>query len=158
MTEPNGRVKAALDYLNANLARFQDQLVTLSKIPGVSSADPAPAPVMRRSAEAMAAVMRDAGVEHVQVLEIPGVHPYVYGDWLDEAGRADDPALRAPRRAARGPAREVALAALRARRSATGRLYGRGTADDKAGLHGPRRGGRLLSEIRRRAAVQRASS
>ena len=49
MAEPNGRVKAALDYLNANLARFQEQLVTLSKIPGVSSADPAPAPVMRRS-------------------------------------------------------------------------------------------------------------
>ena len=33
MAEPNGRVKAALDYLNANLARFQEQLVTLSRIP-----------------------------------------------------------------------------------------------------------------------------
>jgi len=24
--------------------------------------------------------LRDARVEHVEVLEIPGVHPYVYGD------------------------------------------------------------------------------
>ena len=86
MAEPNGRVEAALDYLNANLARFQDQLVALSKIPGVSSAEPAPSPAMRRSAEAMAGVMRDAGVEHVEILEIDGVHPYVYGDWLKKPG------------------------------------------------------------------------
>ena len=41
---------------------------------------------MRRSAEAMADALRDAGVENVQVLEIPGVHPYVYGDWMHRPG------------------------------------------------------------------------
>jgi len=32
------------------------------------------------------AYFRAAGVEHVEVLEIPGVHPYVYGDWLHRPG------------------------------------------------------------------------
>ena len=41
---------------------------------------------VRRSAQAMAQALRDAGVEHVEVLEIPGVHPYVYGDWLHRPG------------------------------------------------------------------------
>ena len=132
MAEPNGRVKAALDYLNANLARFQDQLVTLSKIPGVSSADPAPAPVMRRSAEAMASVMRDAGVEHVEILEIPGVHPYVYGDWLKKPGAPtillyghhDVQPEGRPEKWLSPPYEPVVR---------DGRLFGRGTADDKAG-------------------------
>jgi hypothetical protein len=33
-----------------------------------------------RSAQAVPQTLRDARVEHVEVLEIPGVHPYVYGD------------------------------------------------------------------------------
>ena len=30
--------------------------------------------------------MRKWGIENVQVLDIPGVHPYVYGDWLHKPG------------------------------------------------------------------------
>ena len=88
---------------------------------------------MRRSAEAMAAVMRDAGVEHVEILEVPGVHPYVYGDWLEQAGRAHAPALRAPRSCSPRAGPSTGLAALRARR-ARGPAFGRGTADDKGGI------------------------
>ena len=44
---------------------------------------------VRRSAQAVAQTLRDAGVEHVEVVEIPGVHPYVYGDWC--TGRARPP-------------------------------------------------------------------
>ena len=132
MTEPNGRVKSALDYLNANLSRFQDQLVALSKIAGVSSAEPAPSTVMRRSAEAMASVMRDAGVEHVEILEIPGVHPYVYGDWLKKPGAPtvllyghhDVQPEGRPEKWLSPPYEPVVR---------NGRLFGRGTADDKAG-------------------------
>jgi hypothetical protein len=35
----------------------------------------------------MAQAPRDTGVEHVEALEIPGVHPYVYGDWLRRRAR-----------------------------------------------------------------------
>ena len=40
MAQPNGSVKAALAYLDAHLATFQDQLVQLSRIPGVSAEPP----------------------------------------------------------------------------------------------------------------------
>src|SRR5512136_3123299 len=83
MAQPN--VKAALSYLDAHLPEFQEQLVKLSRVPGVS-AEPAPNPYLRRSAEATAEVMRSAGIENVQILELPGVHPYVYGDWMKKPG------------------------------------------------------------------------
>ena len=57
MAQPDGRLQRALDYLDSHIASFQDQLVALSRIPGVS-AEPAPHPALRRSAEAMAGVMR----------------------------------------------------------------------------------------------------
>src|SRR3972149_5314008 len=85
MAQPDARLKGALASLAPPPAQFQAQLVALSRGPGVS-AEPAPSPVLRRSAEAMAGVMREAGVEHVEILEIEGVHPYVYGDWLKKPG------------------------------------------------------------------------
>ncbi|MFN8096402.1 MAG: hypothetical protein U0599_30030, partial [Vicinamibacteria bacterium] len=85
MPQANGTLKAALDYLDAHIPDFQDQLVRLSRVPGVS-AEPAPNEHLRRSAEETAAVMRDAGIQNVEILEIPGVHPYVYGDWLGKPG------------------------------------------------------------------------
>ena len=51
MAQANGSVKAALSYLDSHLSSFQDQLVALSRIPGVS-AEPAPNEHLRRSAEA----------------------------------------------------------------------------------------------------------
>ena len=50
MPQPNGNLKAALDYLDAHLDDFQAQLVRLSRVPGVS-AEPAPNEHLRRSAE-----------------------------------------------------------------------------------------------------------
>jgi hypothetical protein len=50
------------------------------------SASGFPPEEVRRSAHAVVQTLRDAGVEHVEVLEIPGVHPYVYGDWLHRPG------------------------------------------------------------------------
>ena len=131
MAQPDGRLKAALDYLDSHLAQFQDQLVALSRIPGVS-AEPAPAPALRRSAEAMAGVMREAGVENVEILEIEGVHPYVYGDWLKKPGAPtillyghhDVQPEGRPEKWLSPPYEPVVR---------NGRLFGRGTADDKAG-------------------------
>jgi len=132
VTESNGRVQAAINYLNANLNRFQDQLVALSKIAGVSSAEPAPSPAMRRSAEAMASAMREAGVEHVEILEIEGVHPYVYGDWLRKPG-APTVLLYGHHDVQPEGRPEKWLSPPYEPTVRDGRLYGRGTADDKAG-------------------------
>jgi acetylornithine deacetylase/succinyl-diaminopimelate desuccinylase-like protein len=132
MSQPNGNLKAALDYLDAHLPDFQEQLVRLSRVPGVS-AEPAPNEHLRRSAEETAAVMRDAGIRNVQILDIPGVHPYVYGDWLERPGAPtvllyghhDVQPEGRPEKWISPPYEPTVRG---------GRLYGRGTADDKAGV------------------------
>jgi acetylornithine deacetylase/succinyl-diaminopimelate desuccinylase-like protein len=78
-------VREALGDLDARLDHWKGTLVDLCRIPGVSASGFPPDEV-RRSAQAMAQDLRDAGVEHVELLEIPGVHPYVYGDWLHRPG------------------------------------------------------------------------
>ena len=85
MAQANGTVAAALQYLDRNFDDFKRTLVGLSRVPSVS-AEGFPPQEVRRSAQGMAEALRQAGVEHVQVLEIPGVHPYVYGDWLHKPG------------------------------------------------------------------------
>ena len=72
-------VAAAWDRTIADLTR-------LSEIPSVSAAGHDPSEV-RRSAEATAELLRQAGLEDVQLLEIDGAHPYVTGQWL-HAGNA----------------------------------------------------------------------
>jgi acetylornithine deacetylase/succinyl-diaminopimelate desuccinylase-like protein len=106
-------------------------LVTLSRIPSIS-ADPASAPAVRRSAEAMADALRAAGVEKVQVLEIPDVHPYVYGEWMHKPGAPT--ILLYGHHDVQPPGRpEKWLSPAFEPTERDGRLYGRGTADDKGG-------------------------
>src|SRR5262245_52300614 len=81
----NGIVNDALTYLDSHYDQFKAELIELSKIPSVSASGFPPAEV-RRSAEATASVMRGHGIENVQVLEVEGAHPYVYGDWMKKAG------------------------------------------------------------------------
>ena len=132
MNQPGGGVKAALDYLDAHTADFKDTLVGMSRIPSVSAEGFAPAEV-RRSAESVAEALRAAGVENVQILEIPGVHPYVYGDWLHKPGAPTillygHHDVQPPGR----PERWISPPYEPTERN--GRLFGRGTADDKAGV------------------------
>ena len=78
MATTDGLVRQALGDLDVRLDHWRETLVALSRIPGVSAAGFPPEEV-RRSAQAMAQALRDAGVENVEVPEFPGVHPYVYG-------------------------------------------------------------------------------
>jgi len=132
MSQANGNVKAALDYLSANYGSFKATLTELSRIPGVS-ADGYPPEELRRSAEATAEALRQAGVENVQVLAIPGVHPYVYGDWLHKPGAPT--ILLYGHHDVQPPGRpEKWITPPFEPTERGGRLYGRGTADDKAGV------------------------
>jgi acetylornithine deacetylase/succinyl-diaminopimelate desuccinylase-like protein len=132
MNQANGDVKAALDYLSANYGRFKTTLAELSRIPGVS-ADGYPPEELQRSAEATAEALRQAGVENVQVLAIPGVHPYVYGDWLHRP--ATPTILLYGHHDVQPPGRpEKWVSPPFEPTERKGRLWGRGTADDKAGV------------------------
>jgi acetylornithine deacetylase/succinyl-diaminopimelate desuccinylase-like protein len=132
MAKANGSVKAALDHLDGHFDEFQKTLVELSRIPSVSAEGFPPAEV-RRSAEAVAEAMRQAGIENVEVLEIPDVHPYVYGDWLHRPGAPT--ILLYGHHDVQPPGRaEKWLSPAFAPTERKGRLYGRGTADDKAGV------------------------
>ena len=85
MSQSNGNVKSVVSFVEQNFKEFRADLEKLSRIPSIS-ADGFPPEEVRRSAQATAEVMRKWGIENVQVLEIPGVHPYVYGDWLHKPG------------------------------------------------------------------------
>jgi acetylornithine deacetylase/succinyl-diaminopimelate desuccinylase-like protein len=132
MSESRNGVSMALRAVESQLDEFQKILVDLARIPSVS-ADGFPPLEVRRSAEAFATLLRDVGIENVQLLEIPGVHPYVYGDWLKRPGAPtlvlyghhDVVPPGRPERWSSPPFEPVVR---------KGRLYGRGTADDKGGI------------------------
>jgi len=128
----NGNVKGALRYLDQNYEGFKRTLVELSRIPSVSAEGYAPEDV-KRSAEGVAEALRDAAVENVQVLEIPGVHPYVYGDWLKKPG-APTILLYGHHDVQPEGRHEKWISPPFEPNERGGRLFGRGTADDKAGV------------------------
>jgi acetylornithine deacetylase/succinyl-diaminopimelate desuccinylase-like protein len=125
-------VGAALRAVDEQWEEMKAELVRLVRIPSVSAAGFPPEEV-RRSAAAFSDLLRRVGMENVQVLDIPGVHPYVYGEWLGKPGAPTlmlyghhdvVPPGRAERWAT-SPFEPVERA---------GRMYGRGTADDKGGI------------------------
>jgi acetylornithine deacetylase/succinyl-diaminopimelate desuccinylase-like protein len=71
-------------YVRANRERYLDELKTWIANPSVS-ADPAHRADVRRSAEAVVARMRAAGLTEAEVLETDGL-PVAYGSWLHAPG------------------------------------------------------------------------
>jgi acetylornithine deacetylase/succinyl-diaminopimelate desuccinylase-like protein len=125
-------VAAALRAVDDHFEEMKGVLADLTRIPGVSAPGFPPEEV-QRSARAFADLLRRVGIENVEILEVPGVHPYVYGDWLKRAGAPtvllyghhDVVPPGRPERWVSPPFEPV---------ERKGRLYGRGTADDKGGI------------------------
>lgn len=123
---------AVLARVGERVDEFRSVLAGLVRIPSVSAPGFPPEEV-RRSAEAVAAALRSAGLDNVRLLERPGAHPAVYGDWLRRPGAPTvlvygHHDVVPPGRAAewRTPPFEPV--------ERDGRLYGRGSADDKGGV------------------------
>ena len=112
-----------------------DALKTLAKIPSVSF-DGFDHARVRESGEAVCALFRKTGLENVQLLEmkdVKGALPYAYGEWLNAPGR---PTLLLYAHHDVQPAGELSRWTTPPFEPTerNGRLFGRGCADDKAGI------------------------
>lgn len=125
--------KEALEHLEASWDHYLDQLRELVRIPGVS-ANPPPDEHLKASADAVARTLSAAGLEHVEVIDFPGGHPYVYADWLHAEGAPT--VLLYGHHDVQPPGRpeEWQSPPFEPTLRDDGRLYGRGAVDDKAGV------------------------
>jgi acetylornithine deacetylase/succinyl-diaminopimelate desuccinylase-like protein len=125
-------LKAVLAHLDRRFDDWTSTLCDLVRIPGVSAAGFPPEP-MRESAQATAALLRKCGFDNVELLEIDGVPPYVYADWMHAPGKPtvlvyghhDVVPPGRPEKWLSPPFEPV---------ERKGRLFGRGAADDKGGF------------------------
>jgi len=122
----------ALSHYDQNRAAHLESLKNLTRIPSVSFSG-YPQEEVRRSAQASAAWLRTSGLRNVQIWEVPGTHPCVYGEWL-QAPNAPTVLLYAHHDVQPPLRTELWHSPPFEPTEREGRLFGRGSADDKAGI------------------------
>ncbi len=123
-----------IDALERRLDDALEELVELSRIPGVSAAGFDPEH-LERSAERVAVGLENAGLEKVEILRVDGAHPYVVGEWM-HAGPDAPTALVYAHHDVQPPGRldHWVTPPFEPTLRSDGRLYGRGVVDDKAAI------------------------
>ena len=124
--------KKAIKYFEDNYNNFLEDLKGLVRIPSISASGFDRSKVAE-SAEAVAHLMREAGLMNVEVLEVNGGHPYVFGEWTKKKD-AKTVLLYAHHDVQ--PTGDITKWKSEPfdPKQIGDRLYGRGAADDKAGV------------------------
>ncbi len=112
--------------------RIRDELEQLIRIPSVS-APGYPASEVRRSAEVVARMMENSGLTGVRLLEIEGAHPAIYGEMSGPPGAPTVLLYAHHDVQPPGPDAQWDTTPFEPFER-NGRLFGRGSADDKAGI------------------------
>ncbi len=76
---------SAQSFVDANRDRLLEELFEFLRIPSISTL-PEHRDDVRRAAKFVASRLRDAGMEHVEIIPTEG-HPLVYADWLHAPGK-----------------------------------------------------------------------
>jgi acetylornithine deacetylase/succinyl-diaminopimelate desuccinylase-like protein len=125
-------IQKALDHHEEHQRVYLDELKKLARIPSVSF-EGFDKQQVRKSGEATCDLLRRTGLSNVQLLEMPNAHPYAYGEWLNAPGR---PTLLLYAHHDVQPAGDEEKWHSKPFEPVErdGRLFGRGAADDKAGI------------------------
>src|SRR5262245_31659532 len=124
--------KGASDAVDAALDDARHQLEELVRIPSIS-ADPERTGDVRASAEATVALLEGHGLENVRIAGVEGSQPFVLGEWMHAPDGAPTVLLYAHHDVQPPGIVENWASDPSAPEERHGRLYGRGSADDKAG-------------------------
>jgi acetylornithine deacetylase/succinyl-diaminopimelate desuccinylase-like protein len=123
---------AAIRFIDAHRERFVRELIDWVRVPSISS-DPERAPDVKRGAEHLAGELRKLGAGRVEIWPTPG-HPAVFAEWMHAPGKPTllvyghhDVQPVDPLGEWTSPPFEPAIR--------DGRLYGRGTVDDKGQVY-----------------------
>ena len=124
--------QAINEYVSQNQARFLEELLDFLRIPSISTLPEHDGDV-RRAAEFVAASLRAAGLENVEIIPT-AKHPLVYGDWLHAPGQPTvlcyghyDVQPPDPLELWETPPFEPSIR--------NGNIYARGAADDKGQMY-----------------------
>ncbi len=142
-TETNdAAIAKALAHHAAHEGDYLEELMALVRIPSISFNEGFDPAIVKQSAEATCALMRKIGLHNVEVLEAQSTHPYAYGEWLNAPGRPtlllyahhDVQPIGERSRWGSPPFEPTVREGPSANGKREPRLFGRGAADDKAGI------------------------